>query len=126
MTKGRCFCGSVQFEVEGAPLWRAVCHCESCRRATSSPLTAFVGFPREAVKWSGGVPAEYQHSERATRLFCPKCGSQLAYVSASRTDQIDLYTASLEDPDAFAPEKSAFEEEALAFTRHLSDLPEWK
>ena len=37
--KGRCLCGAVEFEFEGKPNWVAYCHCESCRRNTSSPTT---------------------------------------------------------------------------------------
>ena len=125
MAKGQCLCGALSFEVEGDPLWSAICHCESCRRATSSPFTAFVGFSRDSVRWTGDTPASYAHSEKAERLFCKKCGSQIAYMSNSRTDQIDLYTASFEDPNAFAPTKTAFREEALSFIQALPNLPDW-
>lgn len=125
MANGKCLCGAVTFEARGQPLWSAVCHCESCRRATSSPVTAFVGFPRDQLRWTGDTPASYVHSEKAERLFCKKCGSQLAYLSNTRTDQIDLYAASLINPDEFPPTKAAFSEEALTFTRHISDLPDW-
>ena len=125
MTKGHCLCGAISFEVEGEPLWSAACHCETCRRATSSPFTAFVGFPRDKVKWTGDTPAMYHHSVKAERLFCKKCGSQIAYMSNTRTDEIDLYTACFENPDAYPPKKKAFADEALAFTEHVFDLPDW-
>lgn len=125
VSRGHCLCGAVTFEARGESLWQAVCHCESCRRATSSPVTAFVGFPRDAVTWSGELPGRYQHSEKAERLFCARCGSQLAYVSSARTDQIDLYTAAFENPDAFPPTKTAYASEALDFTKHISELPDW-
>lgn len=125
MLKGGCLCGGVLFEVASDPIWSAVCHCESCRRATSSPVTAFVGVKKNDVKWFGDKPSTFHSSEKADRLFCPTCGSQLAYVSKTRTEQMDLYTASLENPDAFPPTKSAFSEEALSFTRHIPDLPDW-
>lgn len=125
MTRGHCLCGAIQFEATGEPLWQAVCHCESCRRATSSPVTAFVGFPRDAVTWSGELPGRYQLTEKAERLFCKQCGSQLAYVSNARTDQIDLYTASFENPNAYPPAKAAFPGEALTFTKHIHELPDW-
>jgi len=40
MTKtGRCLCGAVTYSYEGLENWQAHCHCESCRRATASPMT---------------------------------------------------------------------------------------
>lgn len=77
------------------------------------------------MTWAGAPPLTYQHSEKADRLFCGKCGSQLAYLSRTRTDQIDLYTASLEAPEMFPPTKVAFGGEALSFTGHIHELPDW-
>lgn len=121
--KGQCLCGAVQFEVTGEPIWSLVCHCESCRKATSSPVTAFVCFPKTAVSWTGQPPASYHSSEKAERWFCGRCGSQLAYLSNIRTEQIDLYTATLESPETFPPTGSAFPEEAISFTAHIVNLP---
>ena len=38
MTTGRCLCGAIQYEYSGAPTLVVHCHCESCRRQTSSPV----------------------------------------------------------------------------------------
>lgn len=32
------------------------CHCESCRRQITSPMTSFLGVPNEAFKWTGEEP----------------------------------------------------------------------
>ena len=49
-TTGQCFCGAVTWASPGPVLWAGHCHCESCRRATSSPIrssmrrsTPFIG-----------------------------------------------------------------------------------
>ena len=39
---GRCLCGDIRYEYRGAPLKILHCHCESCRRHTSSPVATFV------------------------------------------------------------------------------------
>ena len=41
-TTGRCLCGDIRFEYRGAPIEAGYCHCESCRRHTSSPFVAYV------------------------------------------------------------------------------------
>ena len=47
-TSGHCLCRAIAFSFEGAPNWTLHCHCESCRRATSSPMATWVSVPRNA------------------------------------------------------------------------------
>ncbi len=51
---GRCFCGKLQFELEGQPLWVAHCHCDSCRRNTGSAVATFVGYNKEQLTYTRG------------------------------------------------------------------------
>src|SRR3546814_1287386 len=75
-TRGRCLCGEVTYEFDGAENWRAYCHCESCRRNTSSPVTAFFGVSRSAFRFTGKAPAVYASSPGVRRLFCGRCRSE--------------------------------------------------
>ena len=59
MKTGRCLCGKTRFEYHGAELWCGYCHCESCRRHTSSPVTVFMGVPRNAYAYTGLEPGIY-------------------------------------------------------------------
>ena len=77
--KGHCLCGAVSFEYEGPENWVGHCHCESCRRNTSSAFTTFMGVPNAAYRFTGIEPAVYQSSPGVRRLFCPKCGAPVAY-----------------------------------------------
>ena len=36
-----CFCGDVRFTVTGKPEAMAYCHCESCRKWSAGPVSAF-------------------------------------------------------------------------------------
>ena len=44
--------------------------------------TAWVAFPREAVKWTvpGGSPSVYRASSFSSRAFCPACGRSLGAI----------------------------------------------
>ena len=53
VTKGRCLCGRVSFEYHGPEIWRGHCHCESCRRNTSSPFTTWFGVSNSAYRFTG-------------------------------------------------------------------------
>jgi hypothetical protein len=112
--RGHCLCGDVAFEFEGTPNWVAHCHCESCRRNTSSPVTTFLGVPRAAFRWTGDQPASYESSPGVRRLFCGRCGSPMAFDADKYPDEMHFYVASLEDPEAFPPEVH------VHFAEHLS------
>src|SRR3546814_7486756 len=100
-TRGRCLCGEVTYEFDGAENWRAYCHCESCRRNTSSPVTAFFGVSRSAFRFTGKAPAVYASSPGVRRLFCGRCGSPMAYETDRRPQEIDLYALNLEHPEDY-------------------------
>ena len=53
---GRCLCGTIAFQYAGAPNWTVHCHCESCRRATSCPMTTWISVPRSAFALPRACP----------------------------------------------------------------------
>ena len=59
---GRCLCGDIRYEYRGAPLKILHCHCESCRRHTSSPVATFVCVDRASFRFTQGTPVAYQSS----------------------------------------------------------------
>lgn len=98
---GRCLCGSVSYQYRGAENWRAHCHCESCRRSTSSAFTTFFGVNCENFSWTGAAPRVYVSSPGVRRSFCGQCGSPMAYESERFPGEIHLYAACLEDSSGF-------------------------
>jgi hypothetical protein len=120
-THGHCLCGAVRFTFDPAGvLWRGHCHCESCRRATSSPFTSWLTVRNSAWRWTGSAPEIYRSSIAARRYFCPTCGSPMASATTQRPNETDFYAASLENPADFAPESHAHFAEKLPWV-HLSD-----
>lgn len=108
------------FRAEAAPLWQAHCHCESCRRATSSPFTSYFGIASGAWSWTGKPPATFASSEGVWRDFCPRCGAQMAYRSTRFPDEIHFYAAALDDPECFSPTAHVHTDEQLSWVQ-LSD-----
>ena len=125
-TRGRCLCGAVTYEFQGPENWRAYCHCESCRRNTSSPVTAFFGVPRDAVRFTGAAPKVFNSSPGVRRLFCGHCGSPMAFESERWPGEIHLYAASLEDPEAYRPQGHVHVAERLSWFDVRDDLPRHK
>jgi hypothetical protein len=73
-TVGRCLCGAIQFEFDGEALETAHCHCESCRRQTSSPVATFVTVRDSAFRSIRGQPNGYASSPGVLRSFCTRRG----------------------------------------------------
>ena len=117
---GRCLCGAVRYICEGVPLWQAHCHCESCRRATSSAFTSFFGMADGTWRWTGEAPATYASSPGVSRDFCRRCGSPMAYRSAGFPEEMHFYAASLIDPSNYQPTEHVFIAESVPWI-HLTD-----
>lgn len=117
---GRCLCGAIRFRVDAAPLWQAHCHCESCRRATSSGFTSFFGVADGQWTWTGAAPAVFASSPGVERSFCADCGSQMAYRSGDFPGEMHFYAGTLDDPDGYQPTLHVHTDEQLRWV-HLSD-----
>lgn len=124
--KGRCLCRAVTYEYQGPENWVGHCHCESCRRNTSSPFTTFVGVPRTALSFTGAEPAAYQSSPGVRRLFCPRCGAPVAFDADRYPDEIHLYLAALEDAAGLAPQFHVFTAEKLPWITLADGLPAYE
>ena len=121
-TGGRCLCGAVTYEYEGERRWSAYCHCESCRRNCSAPVTAFFGVDRGTFRWTGAAPAIYESSPGVRRLFCGRCGTPMAYDADHDARNIHLYAASLHDPADYRPTAHVFTAERLPWFDVADDL----
>jgi hypothetical protein len=122
-TSGRCLCGSIQYEYEGEPVAVLHCHCESCRRQTSSPVATFVMVRREGLRFTRGTPKDYASSPGVRRSFCAACGSPIAYQTERRPDIVDLYAGTLSDPSRVVPTCHVHAEEQLTWFEIADELP---
>lgn len=117
---GRCRCGAVGYSYTGNEIWCCHCHCESCRRTTSSPFTTFISVAKDTIVFHG-VPAKiFNSSPGVARSFCPTCGSPISYESETYPGEIHLYAATLDDPCSIAPQSHDFSSEMLPWI-HLND-----
>ena len=77
MIEGKCLCGAVTVRAKlDKPIMRA-CHCDMCRRHTSSMFMSVANDPASVVV--DGPAKSFQSSDWAERGFCQTCGSTLWY-----------------------------------------------
>ena len=125
-TRGRCLCGQTQFEFIGSPNWCGHCHCETCRRNTSSPFTTWLGVPKQFCRLIGKPPRAFSSSEGVRRLFCEECGTPMAFESEKWPDEIHLYAASLEDSANVVPQFHVHFAEKVPWIEISDALPRYQ
>jgi hypothetical protein len=125
MTRGRCLCGAIRYEYSGEPMLIAHCHCDSCRRQTSSPMTTFIIVPKAALRFTSGQPKEFASSPGVARSFCGGCGSPIYYRVDDRPTVIDLYACTLEDVTTLAPQCHVHAVEQLPWFEVVDELPRY-
>lgn len=121
-TRGHCLCRAIAYEFDGDPKWVAYCHCESCRRATSAPVTTYLGVGVDQFRFLQGEPAVYESSPGVRRYFCPRCGSPMAYAADRFPGEVHLHVGTLEQPNEVAPRSHVFAGEQLAWFETADDL----
>ena len=124
-TKGRCLCGRVTFEYLGPEIWCGHCHCESCRRATASPFTTWIGVRRGACRFTGDAPSVHNSSPGVRRFFCSGCGSPIAFESERWPDETHLYAALLEHAGNAVPQFHVHVAEKLPWIKLDDGLPQY-
>lgn len=122
ITTGHCLCGAVTYAVEGELTARNHCHCETCRRATSSPFTTWFTVELSTFRWTGQPPQFFASSPGVSRTFCATCGSPMSYTTQHRPRQIDLYAATLTDSANFVPQGHSFWNERVAWVNVVDAL----
>ena len=100
---GGCHCGAVRYEARGEPFHATFCHCADCRRVAGAPVVAWFSVAREGFRVVSGRMRTYASSPGVERGFCGECGTALTYAADTSPGEIDVTTASLDDPARVPP-----------------------
>jgi hypothetical protein len=94
--EGRCFCGQVQFQVNGDPVAMGYCHCDSCRHWSAGPLNAFTLWIPDALRITRGAESigSYHKTPNSYRKWCTHCGGHL-FTEHPGLGLTDVYAALL-------------------------------
>lgn len=120
---GQCHCGAIRFSMPTAVHHHALCHCSDCRRHSGAPLVGWALVDRSDLELNG-TPKIYASSEHGRRHFCADCGTGLFYVNEEIfPGQIDVQTATLDDPDLIPAQVQIQTAERIAWMSGLNELP---
>ena len=120
---GQCHCGAIRYSMPTAVEHHALCHCQDCRRLSGAPMVGWALVNRSDVEMTG-TPKIYASSEHGRRHFCPDCGSGLFYTNeAIFPGQIDVQTATLDDPDLIPAGAQIQIAERIGWMEKLNEMP---
>ena len=81
---------------------------------------------RSEFQFVAGQPARFNSSKKATRSFCPRCGTQLTFEHDDFPDEVDITTCSLDDPETLPPKDHTHTSSRLRWVRLDDGLPEYR
>ena len=123
MLAGQCHCGAVRYRMRDTTLHHALCHCSDCRRASGAPAVAWGLVRTEDIEITG-EPKVYTSSTHGRRHFCDNCGTSLFYTNEQIfPGQIDVQTATLDDPNAIPLQVQIQMAESISWMLNLGALP---
>jgi hypothetical protein len=122
---GGCLCGTVRYAiaVEAGDVVD-YCHCRQCRRASGAPVVAWVQVPPARFEITAGQAKGFAASARATRWFCPHCGSPL-YMTDPQQRSVGVTLGTLDEPEALTPTVHGWTSARLAWFDTDDDLPRY-
>ncbi len=124
---GGCMCGAVRYEAVGEPITVGHCHCHSCRRHTGAPVVTVVMFERDRVKFTKADRKIYYSSPGVGRGFCDQCGTPLTWEGkAWDRSIIEFHISTLDNPDAYVPDRHWFHEERIGWLEVADGLPRYR
>ncbi len=102
--KGSCLCKAVQYEADALASPIGHCHCQTCRKASSSAYTSTARVARSAFRFISGEDrlTAYESTPGKARRHCSVCGTE---VLAEWIDQphVILRVATLDDDPGARP-----------------------
>ncbi|KAL2826413.1 DUF636 domain protein [Aspergillus cavernicola] len=108
MPSGSCLCHAVKYQYKGEPISKAICHCQTCHKLSSSSSVNLL-VPTDHFRLTAGKPQlkEYHLTHESgmhmTTHFCGECGS-LLYKTADKPEfagDVIVLAGTVDDPQAW-------------------------
>ena len=122
---GRCYCGIVQYELEGELGALVNCNCQYCRRAHGAAFATVSLVQSAHFRFTSGEEAVRQYrNPEGFRYFCGQCGGWLFNRPMSTAKFFSLVVASLDEEPDQGPVMHINVESKASWYDILDDLPQ--
>ena len=122
---GGCCCGAVRYETSERVFNKTICHCRTCRRAAGAANVAWLSVALADYTVTAGTPGQFHSSDAVIRTFCQACGTQLTFNYTEGPETVDVTLATLDDPNAVAPQHHSWCAAAVPALDASADLPRY-
>jgi len=123
---GKCFCGTVQYEVADAFRYAMNCHCSNCRRTTGSAFKPFAGIERAKLALAKGADGLLLYgTPDANDTHCGRCGS-LLYSVVRNGGYVHVTMGTLVDAPTIRPSRHIFVGSKAPWFTITDDLPQYE
>jgi hypothetical protein len=124
MISGGCMCGAVRYEVEGEPVYHALCHCDDCRASAGAPMVSWYAVKEGQLALKSGELSQFEGSPGSQRQFCPTCGTGLFFRNETNLPGlVDIQSATFDDPGAATPAIQVQCAERVAWMDKVPEMP---
>ena len=118
---GGCLCGAVRYEAQPDLTTAYYCHCRDCQIGSGSAFHASVIAPDSSFRVVSGETSTYTKTADSgtdiDRVFCPKCGTPVWWVSDTDPGKVILTISGLDNPEAITPLIELYTKSALSWSR---------
>ena len=112
MQHGRCECGGVTYELDGALRDVYDCHCGRCRRITGHHMAATAVHPDQITFVSDATLTWYEPDDTVAYGFCATCGSTLFWKAHADPGKLCVAAGTLDQPTGLHTTKAWWVAEA--------------
>lgn len=118
--EGGCLCGSVRYQVTGAPEVASICHCRYCQLRSGSAFGISVYFAQDQVQLGDGVVKTHELTTASGRAFdtrfCTECGTTVWWTIGTRPNSIGISGGTFDPPSFwYAIDREVFTRSSAAF-----------
>jgi hypothetical protein len=121
---GRCLCGKLTYSANAEPAMVCVCHCKNCQRHSGTAFATLVFIPNETFRMEGESKVFSRpggSGKPVKRLFCPECGSAVAWDAGVAPNMVLIPSGTLDDTSFIKPTRNIFCAEAQSWVPLAQD-----
>jgi hypothetical protein len=103
---GGCLCGKVRYEIEGEPMFTALCHCTNCQKQGGAAFSVNVLVKDAQLKINGDLKTfedKGDSGNKVYRRFCDTCGSPIISELGASPGMIAVKAGTLDDTSGLKP-----------------------
>lgn len=124
--QAECFCGDIKIEISGPPDWVSYCHCNSCRKATGAPVTAYASFKNTLLSVKSGKLNFYESSPGTKWGSCSVCHSPVSYQSKKYPEDTHFHLITISAYEDLRPDSHVHVEEKVQWLNIEDDCPKYE